>query len=97
MDNSDQRWLTISQAAEHLGVSPRTVANLRAHEGLPVTHLGGRIVRFDRLALDEWAAARTSKEADVDALRSSRRGGADRAHRVRSSGLTQPGRRPGRR
>lgn len=97
MDNSDQRWLTISQAAEYLGVSPRTVANLRTHEGLPATHMGGRIVRFDRLALDEWAAARTSKNEDLDALRPSRRGGTDRAHRVRAPGLAQPGRRSARR
>jgi excisionase family DNA binding protein len=78
-----RRWMTRRQAADHLGVSLRTLDNLRADNDMPVAHLRGRAVRFDRLALDEWASARTSKDVDLDALRPSRRGGTDRAHRVR--------------
>ncbi len=77
------RWMTRPQAAAHLGVSLRTLDNLRAHNDLPATHLGGWVVRFDRLALDEWASARTAAEVNLEALGPVRRGGTDRAHRVR--------------
>jgi len=76
------RWLTRAQAAEYLRVSVRTLDNLREHEDLPATHLIGRIVRFDRLALDAWAGARTL--AETAASGPVVRGGTARAHRVRT-------------
>lgn len=59
------RWMTRREAAEYLRVSLRTLDNLRAYNDLPATHLRGRAVRFDRLALDEWASARTHGETDA--------------------------------
>lgn len=97
MKNTDptaSRWMTRSQAAEYLGVSLRTLGNLRAHHDLPVTHMIGRVVRFDREALDAWAAARTHIEVDP-APGPARRGGTSRAHRLRPQ--PQVSRRGGRR
>ena len=81
-DTTTTRWMTRREAAAYLRVSLRTLDNLRADNDLPVVHLRGRAVRFDRLALDEWASARVWAETDP-ALGPVRRGGTDRAHRVR--------------
>ena len=76
------RLMTRREAAAYLRVSLRMLDNLRADNDLPVAHLRGRTVRFDRLALDEWISARVWAETDP-ALGPVRRGGTDRAHRRR--------------
>lgn len=81
-NTTTSQWMTRREAAAHLRVSLRTLDNYRAHHDLPVTHLPGRVVRFDRLALDKWAAAFTYAET-YQALGPVRRGGTDRAHRRR--------------
>ena len=94
IDPTSSRWMTRREAAEHLKVSLRTLDNLRAYHDLPATHLIGRVVRFDRVALDAWAAARTHIEVDP-APGPARRGGTSRAHRLRPQ--PQVSRRGGRR
>jgi excisionase family DNA binding protein len=58
-----RRWLTAEQAAEHLGVSPKTIHNLtgpNAEHRIPCHRLtpGGE-KRFDRLELDDHLRRRT--------------------------------------
>ncbi|MHB1720521.1 MAG: helix-turn-helix transcriptional regulator [Acidimicrobiales bacterium] len=48
-------WLTAPEIAAHLGVSLRTISTWTAEGQIPCVRLPGRIVRFDREAVDAWA------------------------------------------
>ncbi|MHB1763267.1 MAG: helix-turn-helix domain-containing protein [Acidimicrobiales bacterium] len=48
-------WLTAPEIAAHLGVSLRTISTWTAAGQIPCVRLPGRIVRFDREAVDAWA------------------------------------------
>lgn len=46
------RWDSIADAAEHLGVSEKTIRNYIARGTLPAYRLGNRAIRIDRRDLD---------------------------------------------
>lgn len=61
---SDKILLTVSEAAEALGLSRSTVYSQLIHQpGFPVVRLGGS-VRINRQRLQEWADAHTSGGVD---------------------------------
>jgi len=51
------RWLTAEDVADYLGVSIRTVRSWTAAGVIPHIRLPGRLVRFDRSAVDAWVAS----------------------------------------
>jgi len=51
------RWLTAEDVAAYLGVSIRTVRSWTAAGIIPHVRLPGRLVRFDRNAVDAWVAS----------------------------------------
>ena len=56
-------YLTVSQVAEMLQVSPKTVAQwAREDSSIPVTRLG-RLVRFEEQALLRWLKRKSSTRA----------------------------------
>ena len=58
----DRGYLTTPQAAEYLGLSPRTLEALRLRGGGPAycSPKGSRIVRYRRVDLDSWMSRRMS-------------------------------------
>lgn len=51
-------YLTTKQAAELVGVHPRSVIRLVRDEGLPAIKLGDKTMRYDRAAVLEWMRGR---------------------------------------
>jgi len=49
----DDRWLSVDEIAEYLGVSRDTVYNWIATRGMPA-HRMGRLWKFKKEPLDEW-------------------------------------------
>lgn len=61
---SDKILLTVSEAADALGLSRSTVYSQLIHQpGFPVVRLGGS-VRVNRERLQDWADAHTEGSAD---------------------------------
>jgi excisionase family DNA binding protein len=57
---SDQ-WLDLEECAAYLKMTPRWVRRQVAEDDtFPVTRMG-RLLRFKKSALDEWAAKRTTQ------------------------------------
>jgi len=48
-----QRWLSVPEIAQHLGVKEETVYTWIAQKGLPA-HKVGRLWKFDRNEVDAW-------------------------------------------
>jgi excisionase family DNA binding protein len=61
----DRPW-TISEVADYLQVSERTVENRIEADGLPVTRLGG-LRRFIRADIDAWLREQTRPASDTAA------------------------------
>lgn len=62
--STDKILLTVSEAAEALGLSRSTVYSQLIHQpGFPVVRLGGS-VRINRQRLQEWADSHTSGGVD---------------------------------
>ena len=59
-------YLTTEQAAAHLNMRPKTLARYRVTGGGPVYHLLGRLVRYLREDLDEWAKGRRRASTSDD-------------------------------
>jgi len=59
----DDRWLSVSEIAEYLGISKDTVYAWIAGKGLP-GHRIGRFWKFKRAEVDEWV--REGKAADAN-------------------------------
>ena len=58
MDANTPRRVRRDEAAEFLGLSPRTLDNMRYHgDGPPYYKLGGAVV-YDALELESWLQAR---------------------------------------
>jgi excisionase family DNA binding protein len=55
METNEPAFLTLPQAAQRLGVSPRTARRLIADEGVPAVKLRGTL-RIPWRSLDEWIA-----------------------------------------
>lgn len=49
-----EKILTITQVADYLRISPRTVKQLIRKEGLPVIRLGVRSTRVNFQQLEKW-------------------------------------------
>lgn len=60
------RLLTTKEAAEYLGMSPRTLEGYRSRGGGPqFMRLGRRSVRYDPDALQQWATAQTVRSTSA--------------------------------
>lgn len=57
----EQRWLSVSDAADYLSVRPYTIRDLVWRGELPYVRLGKRFV-FDRADLDKLAESRKQRE-----------------------------------
>ena len=49
----DERWLSVDEIAEHLGIKRDTVYKWIAERALPA-HKVGRLWKFQRSAVDDW-------------------------------------------
>lgn len=67
-DDSD--WLGLDEAAEHLGVSLRTLARWRMDpdEGFPLTQIGD-VLRVQRRDLDAWFRGRDQRGPKIETRR----------------------------
>ena len=59
-------YLSTRRAAEHLGLSPRTLDRYRVTGGGPVYHLFGTAVRYVSEDLDAWAETRRRRSTSDD-------------------------------
>lgn len=50
-------FLSTDDVARHFGLSPRTLERFRLEGRGPAYHKFGRVVRYSRSALQEWAAS----------------------------------------
>ncbi len=62
----DERWVSVAEIAEHLGVSKDTVYTWIETKRMPA-HRAGRLWKFQRAEVDEWvksggAADRASED-----------------------------------
>jgi excisionase family DNA binding protein len=55
-DSNQPTWMTVEQVAVYLSVSPGTVRNWVSQKYIPHAKKG-RIVRFNRQAIDAWLSA----------------------------------------
>lgn len=61
---AEQRWLTVPEAATHLGIATDTVYDWIHRRGLPA-HRVGRLWRIDREEIDAWVkSGGAAPEAD---------------------------------
>lgn len=51
--NSKKRWLNTKEVAEEYGIAINTQAQYRMRGAIPYSKIN-RIIRYDRLKLDEW-------------------------------------------
>ena len=56
--NDERKYLSTREAAEYLGLSPRTLDRYRVSGDGPVFHRFGGRVRYTRSDLDAWAERR---------------------------------------
>ena len=75
MTGNGARYLNTHQAAEYLGLSPRTLDRYRVKGSGPIYHRFGGRVRYVAEDLDDWATnrRRTSTSDDGTALTGARR------------------------
>ena len=59
----DARWLTIREAADHVGLSVDSLYHRVSQRSIPFVKLGKRVM-FDRQALDEWLSAASRDAMD---------------------------------
>lgn len=58
----EDRWLSVDEIAEYLGISKDTVYTWIANKGLP-GHRIGRFWKFKRMEVDEWVHQGKAAEA----------------------------------
>ena len=49
----EERWLSVPEIAEHIGIKQETVYTWIAQKGLPA-HKVGRLWKFNRKEVDDW-------------------------------------------
>jgi excisionase family DNA binding protein len=54
---TDKKWLTISEAARHIGMSVAFLRKGVRLRSVPHTRVGAKALRFNREALDAWLSA----------------------------------------
>jgi excisionase family DNA binding protein len=54
---TDKKWMTISEAARHIGMSTGFLRKAVRLQRVPHTRIGTKALRFDREALDTWLTA----------------------------------------
>jgi excisionase family DNA binding protein len=52
-----QKWLTITEAADYIGMSAGFLRKAVRLRTVPHTRVGSKTLRFNREALDKWLAA----------------------------------------
>lgn len=62
----DDRWLSVDEIVEYLGVSRDTVYNWIATRGMPA-HRVGRLWKFKREAVDVWVESGGAETIEVPA------------------------------
>ena len=55
----DDRWLSVPEIAEHLGVSRDTIYSWLAKKKIPA-HKVGRLWKFSKSEVDEWVRSEKS-------------------------------------
>ncbi len=60
----EDRWLSVPEIAEHLGVSRDTIYSWLAKKKIPA-HKVGRLWKFSKSEVDEWV--RSEKSAQTEA------------------------------
>lgn len=63
MANEPERWLSVDEIAEHLGVSKDTIRKWIRKESIPY-HKVGKLYKFKISEVDEWVDS--GKSADID-------------------------------
>jgi len=71
MTTTDERWLSVEEIAEHIGVTKDTIYRWIERRGLPA-HKVGKLWKFMRAEVDEWV--RSTDTGDVDEKEPKRRG-----------------------
>ncbi len=62
LDNTSEKWVSIDDAAEHLGVKPVTIRDwIRKGKGIPA-HKVGKQWKFKLSELDAWVKSGQSAE-----------------------------------
>ena len=64
--NEERTYFSTREAADYLGVSPRTLDRYRVRGGGPVFHRFGGRVRYLRADLDAWALTRRRASTSDD-------------------------------
>ena len=67
------RWLSVEEISEYLGVSKDTVYAWRSKKGLPA-HRIGRFWKFKTDEVDEWVRSGTAADSDESAVSNSHAG-----------------------
>ena len=67
MENSamTDRWLSVEEIAEHLGISKDTVYAWISKKGMPA-HRVGRFWKFQRVEVDAWVRSGGADESKVE-------------------------------
>ena len=67
MENSamTDRWLSVEEIAEHLGISKDTVYAWITRKNMPA-HRVGRFWKFQRLEIDTWVKSGGADESKVE-------------------------------
>ena len=76
----DDRWQSVDEITEYLGVSRDTIYTWLSEKGLP-GHRIGRLWKFKREEVDDWVRAGGTVPRDTQSARITRRKGKDRRGR----------------
>ena len=61
MDNAPERWYSLKEIMEHLGVSRDTVLSWIANKNMPASKMG-KLWKFKISEVDEWVKAGCAAE-----------------------------------
>lgn len=61
----DERWFSVEEIAEHLGVSKDTVYTWISDRGMPA-HRMGRLWKFQRGEVDSWVKSGNASDKTIE-------------------------------